>query len=133
MDRLFACTTHPGTEIFEIMDMNWVDIFKNSIDDYLLPFVGDIGRKLGEMWHALSEGDKEEYRRRARELSDQKMVEYQKHLATMPPQQRQLAIHASNAPAKKRKTHGYAIFSAEMRKNLGNAMSPQETANVIGI
>ena len=92
---------------------------------------GEIGRKLGEMWHALSEAEKEEYRRRAREISDRKMAEYQNHLAKMPPQQRHLAIQASNAPAKKRKTHGYAIFSAEMRKNLGNAMSPQETANVI--
>ena len=83
------------------------------------------------MWHALSEAEKEEYRRRAREISDQKMAEYQNHLAKMPAQQRQLAIQASNTPAKKRKTHGYAIFSAEMRKNLGSAMSPQETANVI--
>ena len=85
------------------------------------------------MWHALSEAEKEEYRRRAREISDQKMAEYQNHLAKMPAQQRQLAIQASNTPAKKRKTHGYAIFSAEMRKNLGSAMSPQETANVIGM
>ena len=38
---------------------------------------GEIGRKLGEMWHALSEEQKEEYRRRAREISDQKMAEYQ--------------------------------------------------------
>ena len=93
---------------------------------------GEIGRKLGEMWHSLTEEEKENYRRRAREIGDQKMVEYQKNLAKMPPQQRQMAINQANAPAvKRRKTHGYAIFSAEMRKNLGNAMSPQETANVI--
>ena len=92
---------------------------------------GEIGRKLGEMWHALSEEQKEEYRRRAREISDQKMAEYQENLRKMPPQQRQLAISQANAPAKRRRTHGYAIFSAEMKKNLGTAMSPQETANVI--
>ena len=27
---------------------------------------GDLGRKLGEMWHALDENEKEDYRRRAR-------------------------------------------------------------------
>lgn len=90
---------------------------------------GEIGRKLGEMWHALSEGEKEEYRRRAREISDQKMVDYQQSLAKMPPQQRQMVNN--QVQQKRRKTHGYAIFSAEMKKNLGNAMSPQETANVI--
>ena len=92
---------------------------------------GDVGRKLGEMWHALSEEQKEDYRRRAREISDQKMAEYQESLRKMPPQQRQVAINQANAPQKKRRTHGYAIFSAEMRKNLGAAMNPQETANVI--
>lgn len=92
---------------------------------------GEIGRKLGEMWHSLTEIEKEEYRRRAREISDQKMAEYNSNLASMPPQQRQMAIHANSPAQKKKKTHGYAIFSAEMKKNLGNAMSPQETANVI--
>lgn len=92
---------------------------------------GDVGRRLGEMWHALSEDEKEGYRRRAKEISDQKMADYQESLRKMPPQQRQIAINQANAPQKRRKTHGYAIFSAEMRKNLGNAMSAQETANVI--
>ena len=92
---------------------------------------GEVGRKLGEMWHGLSEVEKEEYRRRAREISEKKMSEYQETLRKLPPQQRQLAISQANQPKKRTKTHGYAIFSAEMRKNLGNAMSPQETANVI--
>ena len=92
---------------------------------------GEVGRKLGEMWHALSEVEKEEYRRRAREISEKKMSDYQENLRKLPPQQRQLAISQANQPKKRTKTHGYAIFSAEMRKNLGNAMSPQETANVI--
>ena len=92
---------------------------------------GEVGRKLGEMWHGLSEVEKEEYRRRAREISEKKMSEYQENLRKLPPQQRQLAISQANQPKKRTKTHGYAIFSAEMRKNLGNAMSPQETANVI--
>lgn len=93
---------------------------------------GDVGRKLGEMWHSLSEDQKENYRRRAREISDQKMAEYQASLSKMSPQQRQMAIRQANTPSqKKRRTHGYAIFSAEMRKNLGQAMNPQETANVI--
>ena len=92
---------------------------------------GEVGRKMGELWHALSEDEKEDYRRRAREVSDKKMADYQESLRKMPPQQRQLAISQANQPQKRRKTHGYAIFSAEMRKNLGNAMSPQETANVI--
>ena len=93
---------------------------------------GDVGRKLGEMWHSLSEDQKENYRRRAREISDQKMADYQANLSKMSPQQRQMAIRQANTPSqKKRRTHGYAIFSAEMRKNLGQAMNPQETANVI--
>jgi hypothetical protein len=93
---------------------------------------GEVGRRLGEMWHALSEDSKENYRRRAREISDQKMAQYQQTLREMPPQQRQQAINQANTPAKKRKTHGYAIFSSEMRKNLGNSlMDPQETAKVI--
>ena len=95
-----------------------------------MPF-GDVGRKLGEMWHALSETEKEDYRRRAREISDQKMAEYQENLRKMPPQQRQVVINNANSPQRKRRTHGYAIFSAEMKKNLGGAMSPEETANVI--
>ena len=92
---------------------------------------GEVGRKMGELWHGLTETEKEDYRRRAREISDKKMADYQESLRKMPPQQRQIAISQANQPQKRRKTHGYAIFSAEMRKNLGNAMSPQETANVI--
>ncbi len=90
---------------------------------------GEIGKKLGEMWHALTETEKEEYRRRAREISDKKMADYQQSLAKMPPQQRHMVN--TGGQVKRRKTHGYAIFSTEMRKNLGTALSPQETANVI--
>ena len=37
----------------------------NQADDPNIGF-GDLGRKLGEMWHALDENEKEDYRRRAR-------------------------------------------------------------------
>ena len=37
----------------------------DQADDPNIGF-GDLGRKLGEMWHALDENEKEDYRRRAR-------------------------------------------------------------------
>ena len=37
----------------------------HQADDPNIGF-GDLGRKLGEMWHALDENEKEDYRRRAR-------------------------------------------------------------------
>ena len=45
----------------------FVFLFINNkqADDPNIGF-GDLGRKLGEMWHALDENEKEDYRRRAR-------------------------------------------------------------------
>ena len=40
-------------------------INNKQADDPNIGF-GDLGRKLGEMWHALDENEKEDYRRRAR-------------------------------------------------------------------
>ena len=40
----------------------------DQADDPNIGF-GDLGRRLGEMWHALEENEKEDYRRRARLLS----------------------------------------------------------------
>ena len=45
---------------------------------------GDLGRKLGEMWHALSEPEKEDYRRRAREVADAKMKSWKETIKAMP-------------------------------------------------
>jgi len=68
---------------------------------------GDIGRTLGEMWHALKEEDKADYRRRAKEVGEAKMKSWQE---TMEAQKQKMS------PMKMKKTSGYAIFCAEYRK-----------------
>merc|ERR1712037_584953 len=50
---------------------------KLQADDPNIGF-GDLGRKLGEMWHALDENEKEDYRRRARDVADTKMRAWKK-------------------------------------------------------
>ncbi len=99
---------------------------------------GDVGRKMGELWHALDEQEKESYRQRARVISDQKMKEYQAQLKKLTPAQRQQAlasasVNASAAAAakNKKKAHGFGIFSAEMRKTLMGNMPMPEMSRII--
>ena len=44
---------------------SFASFFCDQADDPNIGF-GDLGRRLGEMWHALEENEKEDYRRRAR-------------------------------------------------------------------
>ena len=37
----------------------------------------DVGRTLGEMWHKLSDSEKEDYRARAKELTEKKLKAWQ--------------------------------------------------------
>jgi hypothetical protein len=47
----------------------------------------DVGKRLGEMWHSLSEDEKEEYRRRSRAIADQKLREWHERMKMFPPHQ----------------------------------------------
>ena len=61
-------------------------------------------------------------------------------MSKLPPQQQQQIHsqqgHSSQSPGgmgiiKRRRTHGYAIFSSEMRKKMGDAIPLSETTRVI--
>lgn len=45
---------------------------------------GDLGRKLGEMWHALEEDSKEDFRKRARDVAEARMRAWKKQMAALP-------------------------------------------------
>lgn len=82
---------------------------------------GDLGRKLGEMWHALKEEEKEEYRKKARQVAEQRMRSYNEAMKNMSPQKRamvenQQRMHLNKI--KKKRTSGYAIFCSEYRRKL---------------
>ena len=82
---------------------------------------GDLGRKLGEMWHALKEEEKEEYRKKARQVAEQRMRTYNEAMRSMSPQKRamvenQQRMHLNKI--KKKRTSGYAIFCSEYRRKL---------------
>merc|ERR1719382_391525 len=86
---------------------------KLQADDPNIGF-GDLGRKLGEMWHALDENEKEDYRRRARDVADTKMRAWKKQMASLPRHRQLEAERMQNTrqpmKIKKKKTSGYAIF-----------------------
>jgi hypothetical protein len=42
-----------------------------------------VGKKLGEMWHALTEEEKESYRQRARDIGEQKLREYNEKMRAL--------------------------------------------------
>lgn len=90
---------------------------KLQADDPEIGF-GDLGRKLGEMWHALKEEEKEDYRRRAREVADAKMKSWKETMSTMPAHKQMEMERQKRAPMKikKKKTSGYAIFCSEYRR-----------------
>ena len=44
----------------------------------------EVGKKLGEMWHALTEEEKESYRQRARDIGEQKLREYNEKMKSFP-------------------------------------------------
>eukprot|EP00096_Caligus_rogercresseyi_P011112 TRINITY_DN4289_c0_g1_i1.p1 TRINITY_DN4289_c0_g1~~TRINITY_DN4289_c0_g1_i1.p1 ORF type:complete len:811 (-),score=350.70 TRINITY_DN4289_c0_g1_i1:1092-3524(-) len=98
---------------------------------------GELGRRLSEMWHALSEEDKELYRRKARLIGVQKLKAWddkmkrsgnpyymqqqqqpmghaQKGRPTLATSQQAAAMQGNSI--KRRRTHGYAIFMSEERK-----------------
>ena len=58
----------------------------NFIKFSLLSFA-DVGKRLGEMWHSLSEDEKEEYRRRSRAIADQKLREWHERMKMFSPHQ----------------------------------------------
>ena len=82
---------------------------------------GDLGRKLGEMWHALKEEEKEEYRRRARKVADERMSAWKRAVSSLSPQKRQIVENqqrASMNKIKRKRTSGYNIFCSEYRRKL---------------
>lgn len=94
----------------------------------------EVGRKLGEMWHALSEEEKEDYRSRARSVGEQKLKAWQaqvKRTNSMAGGNRGGGLPRVTPLIKKRKTHGYAIFSSEMRKSLADTVPFADTTRVI--
>jgi hypothetical protein len=48
------------------------------------PSFAEVGKKLGEMWHALTEEEKESYRQRARDIGEQKLREYNERMKALP-------------------------------------------------
>ena len=82
---------------------------------------GDLGRKLGEMWHALKEEEKEEYRKKARQVAEQRMRTYNEAMRNMSPQKRAMVENQQRMnlnKIKKKRTSGYAIFCSEYRRKL---------------
>ena len=82
---------------------------------------GDLGRKLGEMWHALKEDEKEEYRKKARQVAEQRMRSYNEQMKNMSPQKRAMVENQQRMnlnKIKKKRTSGYAIFCSEYRRKL---------------
>jgi len=81
---------------------------------------GELGRRLGEMWHSLKEEEKEDYRRRAREVADAKMKSWKETVSAIP-KHKQLQMEQQQPrrrvmKIKKKKTSGYAIFTSEQRR-----------------
>ncbi len=110
----------------------------------------DIGRTLGEMWHNLTEEQKEGYRRRAKVVETQKLKRWEAETAPLRKQlaaqeaamirqrQQQLAAAAtmasatvSNPPLKRRRTNGFTIFSAEMRRQLSGQYPAEQLAEAV--
>ena len=82
---------------------------------------GDLGRKLGEMWHALTEEEKEEYRKKARQVADARMRSYNETMKAISPQKRQMIENQQRMQMnkiKKKRTSGYSIFCSEYRRKL---------------
>ena len=48
---------------------------------------GDSGRMMGELWHKLTDDQKEDYRKRAKVVTDQKLKDWQAKLAKLSPAQ----------------------------------------------
>ena len=44
----------------------------------------EVGKRLGEMWHLLSEAEKEDYRQRSRALGDQKLKDWNEKMKFFP-------------------------------------------------
>ena len=101
---------------------------------------GDSGRMMGELWHKLADEQKEDYRKRAKVVTDQKLKDWQARLAKLTPQQQRAvqrvqggagAVRLGGGPGvgaqsgqtqllqRKRRAHAYAVFSSEMRKTMG--------------
>merc|ERR1719464_1169274 len=95
-------------------------------DDPEMSF-GDLGRRLGEMWHSLTEDEKEDYRKRAREVADAKMKSWKETMQSIPKHQQleyEQKQKRTNMKIKKKKTSGYAIFCSEYRRKYA-AENPQ--------
>ena len=44
----------------------------------------EVGKKMGELWHTLTEDEKEDYRKRAREIADQKLKDWHEKMKEFP-------------------------------------------------
>ena len=44
----------------------------------------EVGKKMGELWHTLTEEEKEDYRKRAREIADQKLKDWPEKMKEYP-------------------------------------------------
>ncbi|XP_023333712.1 high mobility group protein B3 [Eurytemora carolleeae] len=58
---------------------------------------GDLGRRLGEMWHSLKEEEKEDYRKRAREVADAKMKSWKETVNSIP-KHKQMQMEQNQQP-----------------------------------
>lgn len=94
---------------------------------------GDLGRKLGEMWHALKEEEKEEYRKKAKQVADARMKSYNDAMNAMSPNKRQMMENHQRMQMnkiKKKRTSGYSIFCSEYRRKLAQEQPDLTMADV---
>ena len=86
---------------------------------------GDLGRKMGELWHALKEEEKEVYRKRARQIADARMKSWNETMKSLPEHKRRMVESQQRTNHIKRKrTSGYAVFCSEYRRKC-HAEDPQ--------
>ena len=62
--------------------------------------------------------EKESYRIRAREITDQRMGDWRNKMKSFSQQNQLRVLPTAIDASKRRRTHGYAIFSSEMRKKV---------------
>ena len=94
---------------------------------------GDLGRKLGEMWHALQEEEKEEYRVRARKVVDERMNAWRAQMNAITPQKRKMLESQQRMQmnkVKKKRTSGYSIFCSEYRRKLSQEQPDLSFADI---
>ena len=94
---------------------------------------GDLGRKLGEMWHALTEDQKEEYRKKARQIADERMKSWKAQMNAISPTKRRMLENQQKLQGnkiKKKRTSGYSIFCSEYRRKLAQEQPDLSFADI---